>query len=165
MFGTPRMRESRACVRIAGRCMQVWLGAASRPRARSAFFRVTHFYAASTQVRFCAMAVASSRRNMTQQGARVGKQRKRAGQDSYPNAHCSQKGRLARKHGSEEGKHEAIFWRMREKTDSSGRLVVLEPAGSVRVLERLSSRFRSEAEFRIEPGVQFWSFPTATTQK
>jgi hypothetical protein len=74
---------------------------------------------------------------MSQQGGGVGKQRKRAGQDSHPNAHCSQEGRLAWKNGFEEGKHGAILRKVRKKTDSSGRLVVLEPAGLVRVMERV----------------------------
>ena len=136
VFGAARMRESRACVRIAGRCVQVRLGAASRPRAGSMFFRVTHFDAATTQVRFRAMAVASSRRNLTQQRRSVAKDRERAGQDSHRNARHPQKRRMARKHGFEQGKHEAILRKMRKKTDSSGRLVVLEPAGSVRVMEK-----------------------------
>jgi hypothetical protein len=104
------------------------------------FFRVTHFDAATAQVRFRAMAVASSRRNLTQQRRSVAKDRERASQDSHRNARHSQKRRMARKHGFEQGKHEAILRKMRKKTDSSGRLVVLEPAGSVRVMEKAKLR-------------------------
>ena len=136
MFGAPRMREPRARVRITGRCVQVGLGATPRSPTRSVFFRVTHFYAATTQVRFRAMAVASSRRSMTQQSWGVGKEPERADQDSNSHAHCSQERRLARKNGFEEGKHGTIFRKMRKKTDSSGRLVVLELAGSLRVMEK-----------------------------
>ena len=82
MFGAAGVRESRAGMGIAARRAHVRLGATSGPPAGRVFLGLAHLHAAAVDFGFSAMAVAAARGNATQQGGRVGKKRKRPGEEA-----------------------------------------------------------------------------------
>lgn len=80
MFGAAGVREAGAGMGITARRAHVRLRASGGPPAGSVSLGLTHLHAAAADFRFSAMAIAAARGNATQQGRRVAKKRKRAGE-------------------------------------------------------------------------------------
>ncbi len=82
MFGAAGVRVARAGVRVATRRAHVRLGATGGPPAGCVFLGLAHFHAAAARFGFGAVAVAAASWDGAEQGRRVGKKRKRTGEQA-----------------------------------------------------------------------------------
>jgi hypothetical protein len=162
MLGAVRMREPWASVRIMGWRLHVRLRAFCCSPARHVPLRIAHFHAATSQVRFRTMAVASPCRNTPQQRGCVRKERERVGQENDSLKVESAQRTPPRDSLVDEAAHESILRKERGKTDSPGvRKLCYQGPGTK--WQQCARKRRSETvpdsdlrQFRIELGVRIW---------